>query len=85
MKKKDFSIVGREFMDHFDVGDIVRFCGDSFDDCVEIKTGIILDIFSISLIDGNFNFPHAKVYVMGYDASELVMLANLTLLYKVSD
>lgn len=83
MKEKDTSIIGLEFIDHFDVGDIVRYCGETFQDCVELKTGIILDIFSINIIDGNF--PHAKVYVMGYDKQELVMLSNLTLLYKVSD
>jgi hypothetical protein len=83
MSKRDTSVIGVEFIEHYNIGDVVRYCGETFQDCVEVKTGIILDISSIYFDDGNF--PHAKIYVMGYDKQELVMLSNLTLLYKVSD
>ena len=70
-------------MDLYKVGDIVRFCGDDFGDSVEIKTGIILNIFVISLSEREF--PHAHIYVLGDDKRELVLLGNLILLYKVCD
>ncbi len=83
MKKKNSLSAEDIFINCYQVGDIVRYCGDDFDDCVEVKTGIILDIYSMQLFDGNF--PYANVYVMGYDKQESVMLGNLTILYKVSD
>lgn len=83
MKKKNTLSAEDIFINCYRVGDIVRYCGDDFDDCVEVKTGIILDIYSMQLFDGNF--PYANVYVMGYDKQESVMLGNLTILYKVSD
>jgi len=77
------SVVGKGFLDLYKVGAIVRFCGDDFDDSVEIKTGIILNIFVISLSEREF--PHANIYVLGDDKRELVLLGNLILLYKVCD
>ncbi len=81
MIKRDLSIVGSEFLDFYKIGDVVRFCGDDFGESIELKTGIILDICNLSLSDGIFS--HAEIYVMGYDRLELVLLGNLTLLYKV--
>lgn len=83
MKKKNLSPSEDSFINCYQVGDIVRYCGDDFDGCVEMKTGIILDIYNMQLFDGDF--PYANVYVMGYDKQESVMLGNLTILYKVSD
>ena len=70
-----------DFVGCYKIGDIVRYCGDDFDECIELKTGIILDIYDMPLFDGDF--PYANVYVMGYDRQETVMLGNLTILYKV--
>jgi len=70
-----------DFVDCYKIGDIVRYCGDDFDNCIELKTGIILDIYKMPLIDTDF--PYANVYVMGHDRQETVMLGNLTILYKV--
>tara|TARA_R100001594_G_scaffold110823_3_gene145576 strand:- start:839 stop:1087 length:249 start_codon:yes stop_codon:yes gene_type:complete len=81
--KNNQTIIGEEFLDQYNVGDIVRYCGDTFQDCIELRVGIILDIINLSL--WNEIYLHAKVYVMGHDKEELVMLGNLTILYKVSD
>ena len=84
MKNKiNSSSIDSKFVKHYEIGDIVRYCGDDFGDCVELKTGIILDIYYMSLFDGDF--PYADVYVMGHDKQESVMLGNLAILYKVSD
>jgi hypothetical protein len=77
------SVVGEKFLELYKIGDIVKFCGDDFGDSLELKTGIILNIFVITL--SGREFPHAKIYVLGDDKRELVLLGNLTLLYKVCD
>ena len=81
--KRDQTIIEEEFISQYNIGDIVRYCGDDFDDCIELRTGIILNIYYMPLFDGDFHY--ADVYVMGHDKQESVMLGNLTILYKVSD
>jgi len=78
MTHKESPVIAEELLKDYSIGDIVRYCAD---DSVKIKTGIILDIYNVVLEEREF--PHANVYVMGQDERELVLLGNLTLLYKV--
>ena len=77
---KDLPVIGEELLEHYNVGDLVKYCGD---DLLEIKTAIILDIYNLRLSERMF--PHAKVYVLGQDRHEHILLGNLTILSKVSD
>ena len=80
MSHRDLPIIGEELLVRYCVGDLVKYCGDNL---IEIKTGIILDIYNIALSERKF--PHADVYVMGEDKTECVLLGNLTILSKVTD
>jgi hypothetical protein len=80
MSHRDLPIIGEGLLDNYSVGDLVKFCGDNM---IEIKTGIILDIYTIALSERKF--PHADVYIMGEDKTECVLLGNLTILSKVSN
>tara|TARA_R110000744_G_scaffold111026_1_gene209175 strand:+ start:229 stop:474 length:246 start_codon:yes stop_codon:yes gene_type:complete len=75
------SVIGEGFIGSYNIGDVVKFCGDDFCESVEIKTGIILNFFNITLSEREY--CHADVYVIGYDRKELVLLGNLILLYKI--
>jgi len=75
MSHRDLPIIGEGLLDNYSVGDLVKFCGDNM---IEIKTGIILDIYTIALSERKF--PHADVYIMGEDKTECVLLGNLTIL-----
>tara|TARA_R100001163_G_C5057216_1_gene193725 strand:- start:7 stop:255 length:249 start_codon:yes stop_codon:yes gene_type:complete len=76
----ELPIIGEDLLNRFCIGDLVKFCAE---DMVKIKTGIILDIYTVALSERRF--PHANVYVMGDDATETVLLGNLTIISKVSN
>tara|TARA_R110002167_G_scaffold216091_1_gene420920 strand:+ start:437 stop:679 length:243 start_codon:yes stop_codon:yes gene_type:complete len=80
MTQRNLPVIGEELLKRFSVGDLVQYCADNL---VEIKTGIILDIYNLPLSEREF--PHAYVYVMGRDEREQVLLGNLTILSKVTD
>lgn len=73
-------IIGEALLDRYSIGDLVKFCAE---DMVRIKTGIILDIYTVALSERRF--PHASVYVMGEDTTETILLGNLTIISKVSN
>jgi|TARA_B100000497_G_C7291967_1_gene200044 hypothetical protein len=76
----ELPLIGEDLLERYSVGDLVEFCAE---DMVKIKTGIILDIYTVALSERRF--PHASVYVMGYDKTETVLLGNLTIISKVSN
>ncbi len=76
----ELPIIGEDLLNRFCIGDLVKFCAE---DMVKIKTGIILDIYTVALSERRF--PHANVYVMGDDKTETVLLGNLTIISKVSN
>tara|TARA_R100000322_G_C5434692_1_gene189424 strand:+ start:90 stop:332 length:243 start_codon:yes stop_codon:yes gene_type:complete len=80
MNYRNLPIIGEDLMKRYRVGDLVKYCAD---DLVKIKTGIILEIYTVALSERKF--PHADVYVMGEDKTERVLLGNLTILSKVSN
>jgi hypothetical protein len=80
MTQRNLPVIGEELLKRFSVGDLVQYCADNL---IEIKTGIILDIYNLPLSEREF--PHAYVYVMGEDEREQVLLGNLTILSKVAD
>tara|TARA_R110002124_G_scaffold89937_7_gene229774 strand:+ start:4999 stop:5247 length:249 start_codon:yes stop_codon:yes gene_type:complete len=80
LRQDELPIIGEELLEYYAIGDLVKFCGD---DLLEIKQGIILDIYNLPLSERMF--PHATVYVMGHDTREQILLGNLTILSKVSD
>jgi hypothetical protein len=80
MTHRELPVIGEELLDDYSVGDIVRYCAD---DLIEMKTGIILDIYNRTLSERRF--PHANIYVMGENIREEVLLGNLTILSKVSN
>ena len=67
-------IIGENLMEEFDIGSIVRWVHDLRHE----KIGIILEIYTQRM--ANRLFPHAKVYVMGEDRLEEVLLAILTII-----
>ena len=80
MNYRNLPIIGEDLLSLYKAGDLVKYCGD---DLVEIKTGIILDIYNVALSERMF--PHADVYVFGENKAERVLLGNLTILSKVTD
>jgi hypothetical protein len=80
MNYRNLPIIGEDLLERYQIGDLVKYCGD---DLVKMKTGIILDIYSIALSERLF--PHADVYVIGENKQETVLLGNLTILSKVSN
>jgi hypothetical protein len=76
----ELPLIGEDLLDKYSVGDLVKFCAE---DMVKIKTGIILDIYTVALSERRF--PHANVYVMGDDRKETILLGNLTIISKVSN
>tara|TARA_Y100001938_G_C8026552_1_gene398345 strand:- start:41 stop:289 length:249 start_codon:yes stop_codon:yes gene_type:complete len=76
----ELPIIGEDLLNRFCIGDLVKFCAE---DMVKMKTGIILDIYTVALSERRF--PHANVYVMGDDKTETVLLGNLTIISKVSN
>ena len=80
MTHRELPVIVEELLDDYSVGDIVRYCAD---DLIEMKTGIILDIYNRTLSERRF--PHANIYVMGENIREEVLLGNLTILSKVSN
>ena len=65
----ELPIIGEYLIYQFNLGDLVKYCAD---DMVRIKTGIVLDIYTLPLSERRF--PHADVYVMGEDKTETVLL-----------
>ena len=79
-KNEDLPIIGESLLKRYSVGDLVKFCAE---DMIKMKTGIILDIYNITLSERRV--PHANVYIMGDDKTETVLLGNLTIISKVSN
>jgi len=73
-------IIGEDLLNRFDAGDLVKYCAE---DMVRVKTGIILDTYTITLSERRF--PHADIYVIGEGRTETVLLGNLTIISKVSN
>lgn len=67
-------IIGENLMEEFNIGSIVRWIHDLRHE----KVGIILEIYTQKMA-GRL-FPHAKVYVMGEDKHEEVLLSILTII-----
>ena len=65
-------IIGENLMDEFGVGSIVRWIHDLHHE----KVGIILEIYTQKM--ANRLFPYAKIYVMGEDKHDEVLLTILT-------
>ena len=80
MTYRELPLIGEELLEDYSIGDVVKYCADSL---LEMKTGIILDIYSRTLSERRF--PHATIYVIGENTREEVLLGNLTILSKVSN
>ena len=80
MSYRELPIIGENLLQLYNVGDLVKYCGD---DLVQVKTAIILDIYNLALSERMF--AHATVYVIGENVHERVLLGNLTILSKVSN
>ncbi len=78
MRAGETPIIGEDLLNRFSAGDLVRYCAE---DMIRIKTGIILDTYTIPLSERRF--PHADVYVIGEGITEIVLLGNLTIVSKV--
>ena len=75
---EELPTIGKELIEQFSVGDLV-----SWKRLVEDKTGIVLEIFIAEA--SSRQFPFAKVYIMGEDLRDNVLLSNLTNLSRVQD
>ena len=80
MSHAEMPIIGEDLLNRFDAGDLVKYCAG---DMVKVKTGIILDTYTIPLSERRF--PHADIYVIGEGRTETVLLGNLTIISKVSN
>jgi len=69
-------IIGEELIGRYSSGDLVIWIHDLKTE----KTGIILEIYNQRL--ANRLFPHAKIYVMGEEKHEEVLLSSLTNISK---
>jgi len=76
--KNKMPIIGEDLLEQFSVGDLV-----SWKRLVQDKTGIVLEIFIAEA--SSRQFPFAKVYIMGEDRRDNVLLSNLTNLSRVQD
>ena len=76
--KDKMPIIGEDLLEQFSVGDLV-----SWKRLVQDKTGIILEIFITEA--SSRQFPFAKIYIMGEDIRDNVLLSNLTNLSRVQD
>jgi len=76
--KNKMPIIGEDLLEQFSVGDLV-----SWKRLVQDKTGIILEIFITEA--SSRQFPFAKIYIMGEDMRDNVLLSNLTNLSRVQD
>jgi len=76
--KNKMPIIGEDLLEQFSVGDLV-----SWKRLVQDKTGIILEIFITEA--SSRQFPFAKIYIMGEDIRDNVLLSNLTNLSRVQD
>lgn len=66
-------IIGENLMKRFSVGFLVRWVHDLRYE----KMGIVLEVYTERM--SNRLFPHAKVYVMGEDKHEEILLSSLTI------
>ena len=72
-------IIGFELMSKYHSGDLVVWIHD-----LKIeKTGIVLEVFTERL--SNRRFPYAKIYVMGDDQHENILLSSLRNISKIKD
>ena len=75
---EELPTIGKDLLEQFSVGDLV-----SWKKLVGDKTGIVLEIFMAEA--SSRQFPFAKVYIMGEDSRDDVLLSNLTNLSRVQD
>jgi len=80
MRYIEMPIIGEDLLNRFSAGDLVKYCAE---DMIRVKTGIILDTYTIALSERRF--PHADIYVIGEGRTETVLLGNLTIISKVSN
>lgn len=76
---KEIPIIGEELFERFKVGDLVLWIHDLKTE----RTGIILELGTEQY--GNRKFPSAKVYVMGFEKSQTILLASLTNITQTVD
>jgi hypothetical protein len=69
-------IIGEELLDSFQIGDLVRWVHDLRTE----KAGIVLEIYTERM--ANRMFPYAKIYIMGEDKYEALLLSSLTKISK---
>ena len=73
---EDLPIIGKELISRYSDGDLVMWIHDLKTE----KTGIILEVYNQKL--ANRLFPHAKIYVMGEEKHEEILLSSLTNISK---
>jgi len=74
-----FPVIGEELLSEYDCGDLVMWIHDLKTE----KTGIVLEVYTEKL--ASRLFPYAKVYVMGDDSHEEILLSSLRNISKTKD
>jgi len=72
MTSNQLPVIGEELLNRFKVGDLVVWIHD----LKTQRTGIILEIGSEQY--GNRKFPSAKIYVLGVEKHQTILLSSLT-------
>jgi uncharacterized protein YijF (DUF1287 family) len=79
MSSDKMPIIGETLLKKYNTGDIVTWVHDLRTE----KIGIILDVFNAKF--SNRLFPTAKIYIMGEDRHEEVLLSSLTNISHIGD
>lgn len=79
MSSEKMPIIGEALLEKYNTGDIVTWVHDLRTE----KVGIILDVFNAKF--SNRLFPTAKIYIMGEDKHEEVLLSSLTNISNIDD
>jgi uncharacterized protein YijF (DUF1287 family) len=79
MSSENLPIIGEHLLKNYNTGDIVTWVHDLRTE----KIGIILDVFNAKF--SNRLFPTAKIYIMGEDRHEEVLLSSLTNISNIKD
>jgi len=79
MSSENLPIIGEHLLKNYNTGDIVTWVHDLRTE----KIGIILDVFNAQF--SNRLFPTAKIYIMGEDRHEEVLLSSLTNISNIKD
>jgi uncharacterized protein YijF (DUF1287 family) len=79
MSSENLPIIGEHLLKKYNTGDIVTWVHDLRTE----KIGIILDVFNAQF--SNRLFPTAKIYIMGEDKHEEVLLSSLTNISNIKD